>query len=129
MEDSVNNLAKVASRFMRFQIAMKIHHWQTKSFAHHKASDSLLDSLSDLVDKFMESLQGSYGYRLAFGGHEYALPVCDVSDAHAGQMLTKLRSWLLRDLPTLVELDSGLTNIRDEMVSELDKTQYLFTFQ
>jgi hypothetical protein len=129
MDDPANSLAKVAARLMKFQTAMKIHHWQTKSFAHHKASDALLDSLSDLVDRFMESLQGSHGDRLAFGGQEYMFPVCDVSDEYAGQMIARLRAWLLRDLPALVQLDSGLTNIRDEMVSALDTTQYLFTFQ
>lgn len=129
MDASARDMAKVAARLIKFQITMKIHHWQTKSFARHKASDGLLDALSDLVDKFMEGLQGSYAERLEFGEQEYLLPVCDVSDEYANKSLVKMRTWLLTELPQQVKLDSGLTNIRDEMVSALDTATYLFTFR
>jgi hypothetical protein len=122
-------LAEVAGRFFKFQNAMKIHHWQTPLFARHKASDELLEKMSDLVDKFMESLQGAQGTRLSFGGREVMVPLNDVDDQEASEMVRRMREWLITDLPRVVPLDSGLANLRDEIVSALDTAAYLFTFR
>jgi hypothetical protein len=108
---------------------MKIHHWQTPLFVRHKASDELLEKMSDLVDKFMESLQGAQGTRLAFGGREVMVPLNDVDDQEASEMVRRMREWLITDLPRIVPLDSGLANVRDEIVSALDTASYLFTFR
>lgn len=122
-------LAEVAGRFFKFQNAMKVHHWQTPLFARHKASDELLEKMSDLVDQFMESLQGAQGTRLSFGGREVMVPLNDVDDQEASEMVRRMREWLITDLPRVVPLDSGLANIRDEIVSALDTAAYLFTFR
>ena len=40
---------------------IKLLHWQTKSYARHKAYDDIYHSLGDLVDKFVEMYMGKYG--------------------------------------------------------------------
>jgi hypothetical protein len=122
-------MAAVASALLGFQNAMKIHHWQTRSFAHHKASDELLASLSGLVDQFMEALQGVGGRRLNFRDHEYGVPLKNITDEEATGLVRGIRKWLLEELPQKVPLTPGLANVRDEIVTALDSTLYLFTFQ
>ena len=77
----------------------------------------------------MESLQGAQGTRLSFGGREVMVPLNDVDDQEASEMVRRMREWLITDLPRVVPLDSGLSNIRDEIVSALDTASYLFTFR
>jgi hypothetical protein len=36
--------------FFHMTLNIKLYHWQTTSFARHKASCELLESLTDLID-------------------------------------------------------------------------------
>ena len=126
-EDDV--VAGVVGRLLGFQNMMKIHHWQTPTFAHHKASDELLNTMSGLTDKFTEALQGVLGRRVNFNNRKYYLPLQNSDDEQAFALVTELRTWLMDSLPRKVNLSAGLVNIRDEMVSALDGALYLFTFK
>jgi hypothetical protein len=126
-EDNV--VAGVVARLLGFQTAMKIHHWQTPTFAHHKASDELLDTMSGLLDKFTEALQGVLGRRVNFNNRKYYIPLQNSDNEQAVALVTDLRTWLIDSLPREISLTPGLVNIRDEIVSALDSTLYLFTFK
>lgn len=129
MQDVDNKMAEIACALLGLHGAIKINHWQTRSFAHHKATDELLETLSSLTDKFMEALQGAQGRRLDFGFAKCSIPLYNVSDQDAIELIKSLRESLLVDFPRLIALTPGLTNIRDEMVTALDTTLYLLTFQ
>lgn len=120
------SLGTVVLTFFRFQNMFKIYHWQTPSYARHKASDELVDSLSSLSDKFVEGLQGATGKRVILG-HPTSLALDDVDDQRAEALLQEFKAWL-QVLHRHVELDKGLTNIRDEIISVVDKALYFFTF-
>ncbi len=59
------DIGKIVSVFLTYKNNIKIYHWQTKSYSRHKASDELEGSLSDKIDKFIETLQGSRNTRLS----------------------------------------------------------------
>lgn len=42
--------------FLEMLMMVKLYHWKTHSYATHKATDQLYDSLNDNVDKFIEVL-------------------------------------------------------------------------
>jgi hypothetical protein len=119
-------LSTVVLTLFRFQNMFKIYHWQTPSYARHKASDELVESLSSLSDKLVEGLQGAAGKRVLLG-HQTSLTLDDVDDQQAERLLQDFKAWL-QVLHRHVELDKGLTNIRDEIISVVDKALYLFTF-
>jgi hypothetical protein len=121
--------AVIACALIGLQNGLRIHHWQTRSFAHHKASDELVGTLSGLTDKFMEALQGVQGKRLDFGDQTCSTTLQNVNDEEATAMIKYYRNWLLTDLQGVVELTPGLVNVRDEMVTALDSALYLFTFR
>lgn len=126
-DEEDRGLAAVALTFLRYQNLIKIYHWQTPSYARHIASNELFESLSSLSDKFVEGLQGVHGQRVFFG-QPVQLTLRDVDDQDAVELLNEFKNWI-QVLERQVRLDKGLTNIRDEIISALDKALYLFTFQ
>ena len=108
--------------FFKLQHNLKLYHWTTNSFARHNASDKLGISLLPLIDKFMESYQGRYG-KIKNGSFNMSVKI--YNDKEAVEFL-KLA---LKSLETIdyTELPTELTNIIDEIKSEIGNTLYLFT--
>ncbi len=121
----MNNLPKF---FFSLQTNIQMYHWQTDSFARHKATDECLQQLSGLIDKFMEIYQGKYG-KLAKG--TTTITISSLTDKQATDLLRhciKYLSNITHEEPTIKQTDSDLLNIRDEMIGILNQTLYLFTF-
>jgi len=126
-EEEGNPLASVVKRLLQYQNLFRIYHWQTRSYARHKASDELVSSLGDLADRLVEGLQGANNQRVTFGRQVHS-KLTDVDDREATQLVLNFKRWL-SDLHQIVEFDSGISNTRDEIIALLDKTLYLFTFE
>ena len=112
--------------FFSMQHTIKLYHWQTASFARHKATCELLASMDSLIDSFIETYMGRYS-RPSFGGG-FDLKVKEMSDEEAEDILEKYIQFLKVEVPKNLKAgDTDLLNIRDEMLGILNKTQYLFT--
>ena len=112
--------------FFSMQHTIKLYHWQTQSFARHKATCGLLESLDPLIDSFIETYMGRYS-RPSFGGG-FDLKIKELNDEDAEDMLEKYIQFLKVEVPkNLKSGDTDLLAIRDEMLGILNKTVYLFT--
>jgi len=112
--------------FFHMQMTIKLYHWQTKSFARHKATDDLLLALAPLVDQFIEVYMGRYKRPNFTKGME--ITVEQMSDGEAGEYMGYYVDFLKNEVPkNLKSSDTDLMNIRDEMLSLFNKTMYLFT--
>lgn len=110
---------------MREQI--KLYHWQTKSFSRHKATDSVIDSLDEHIDKFVEVFMGKYGRPKMTAGTN-TIKVSNLSEASIVKFIKQCIKYLVGTLPKgLRETDTDLFNIRDEMLAELNQLLYLFS--
>lgn len=111
---------------MRNQI--KLYHWQTHSYARHKATDDVVNSLDENIDKFVEVYLGKYG-RSKLAGKNATIHLENLTDKKAVTFVKEcikiLQTVLVKDLKP--ETDSDLLNIRDEMLSDLNQLLYLFT--
>ena len=47
--------------FLTIRTEIKLYHWQTRSYARHKATDRFLETFEPLVDRFVEAAQGIVG--------------------------------------------------------------------
>ena len=94
-----------------FSLGLRITHWETKSFALHKATEMIQEAMDGLLDDFVETFVGlRNGNRPTFGGK-----IEKSTDVDA---MIKCLKWMsLRD--------SSLLNIRDEMLSQCYKFKYL----
>ena len=51
----------VIKMLMQMVSQVKLFHWQTESYGHHKALDKLYSNLSDFMDEFVEVCMGKHG--------------------------------------------------------------------
>ncbi len=114
--------SSIVAKLLELQVQFKIFHWQTYSFSQHEAFGELYDSLSGLVDSFVETYQGIYG-RLDFANTQ-------MSFANLGQ--TDFQTMLQQHAASLTTWEryfnnTDLLNIRDEILASLNKTNYLLT--
>jgi DNA-binding ferritin-like protein len=118
---------KLFAPFLRIQNQLRIYHWQTESFAQHKAFGKAYEELDGLIDQFVEVYMGKYGRskaKIAYNielqniGDEYLLVV----DTYIDYLIS-----LTSELDSV--MDSDLLNIRDEMVGVLNRLKYLLTLK
>jgi hypothetical protein len=115
---------EIVTMFFHLRDQVKLYHWQTRSFAEHKATDDLVAALDTNIDKFVEVYMGRYGRPYI----KKTLPVKNLTVTGIRAFITKSDEWLTTSLPrTLKKADSDLLNIRDEILADLNQIKYLFT--
>lgn len=119
-QDDINEIVKF---LFTLQLLNKLYHWNTNSFARHKATDGFGDTLSDLLDKFVEVFIGRYKLKPNVETINL-LPQYTTDDGAITLFKTAKR--YLEGLSNIIT-DSDLLNIRDELLAEVNKTLYLFT--
>jgi DNA-binding ferritin-like protein len=115
---------KVTVVFFEMLMMVKLFHWKTHSFATHKATDELYDSLNGNIDKFIEVLLGKTGTRIDLTKHK-TIQIVDLNSQ------VKLKSKIESFKTFLTNMNDGtdLMNIRDEILGDLNKFLYLLTFK
>jgi DNA-binding ferritin-like protein len=108
----------IVTNLLTLHNQLKIHHWQTKSYAEHQALGSAYNEFSELIDEFVEVFMGKYG----------RIERSNYKDISAADFVDKYIDYLINELPkSLEETDTDLFNIRDEMLAQLHKLKYLLT--
>ena len=114
----------IVSVLLGIRNQIKLYHWQTKSFADHKATDDLTAALDLAIDRFVEVYMGKYGRPKV----SKSIKLHNFSSNMARQFVEKQTLYLLNILPRKIKkTDTDLLNIRDEILAELNKIRYLFT--
>ena len=122
------NLSSNVNFLLSLQIQMKINHWQTKGYARHNAFGGFYDSLSDLIDTFVESAMGKYG-RFVLDDENKTIQLNNLSDLDMKGLVNTVRDSFVQMSEQLDPSDTDLLNIRDEMLGELNKLSYLLTLE
>ena len=114
----------IVTHLLTIRNQVKLYHWQTGSFARHKATDDLTAALDLNIDSFVESYMGRYGRPKVSG----SIKLHNFSESAAKSFVAKETKYLTSELPRKIgRNDTDLLNIRDEILAELNKTLYLFT--
>ncbi len=106
--------------------AIRLFHWKTKSYAAHKATDSLLESLNEIVDKYVETLLGKTNVKLDMEDY-HTLHVPNIIDNKSlEEYINSIIDFLIEQHKKLDPvMDVDLLNLRDEMIGDLNKFKYL----
>jgi hypothetical protein len=98
-------------------------------FARHKATDELLETLDTLIDSYVEVYMGKYG-RPKLTTSTNTIRVQNMNDKMATRFVKACITYLQGPLVKhLKPSDTDLVNIRDEMLSNLNKILYLYTLK
>jgi len=121
---------EIVKMFLVLLNMVKLYHWKTCSYAAHKASDELYDSLNKNIDKFVEIMLGKNNSRLNMKGKSIKF-----SDPNTTIQIKKI-IYNYRDLLELkinkyinIKHNTDLLNIRDEILGNLNQFLYLLTLQ
>ena len=121
-------IGEIAMIFLTFRDQLKIYHWQTTSYSRHKASGKLVEEITEQMDRFIETLQGSINTRLVISSKNATIKFVNQPDENVTILLISFKNWLLKGLPNMLNpFDKDLTNIRDEILGSVNKTIYLFS--
>jgi DNA-binding ferritin-like protein len=118
--------------FLEMLMMVKLFHWKTHSFATHKATDELYDSLNEHIDHFIEVLLGKTGTRINLTQKRSISLVDLTSQASLKARIEQFKKYLVslntnRAVASMTDTD--LMNIRDEILGDLNKFLYLLTFK
>jgi DNA-binding ferritin-like protein len=108
--------------FFTLQLNIKVYHWNTTSYARHKASDEFGGKLASLIDRFVEVFIGRYKVKPFLSNIKIDSDF--LSDDGSIKLLNKSRDYL-EHLSGLIK-DTDLLTIRDELLSEVNQTLYLY---
>ena len=122
--------SELVKMFLEMLTTIKLYHWNTHSYSRHKATDELHEKLSELVDQFVEVMQGKM-----FSPNRIRTINSEIL-AYTPETQPKMVDKILFYIEKLQNLnkyfsttkDSDLLNIRDEMLAHLNQFLYLFSF-
>lgn len=119
--------AKIIMFFFELQLNIKMYHWTTESYSNHKATNKLLDNLSDLIDSFVEKYTGVFSRTVIKTGS--SIPIQNMTKTKYIKLLKQAQEYLRGDLEKVISKNSELLNIRDEMLGEIDQSLYFATLK
>jgi len=113
---------------LELQNQLRIYHWQTDSYAAHRALGDAYEDFDEVIDKFIEEFMGKYGKIRSENVITINLKNIDESDVT--NVINTAIEFLSKQLPSVLqEDDTNLFNIRDEMLGILEKLKYLLTLK
>jgi len=98
-----------------------ILHWQTKSYAQHKALQTFYEELPGKVDDLVKAIQGKFDSTLEF-------PATYHTPAETGKRELHDLSEYFEEKRKVLPQDSEIQNIADEIQALIDSTLYLLRF-
>jgi ankyrin repeat protein len=120
-----NIVHEIASKLIEIHNQLKFFHWQTTSYARHQAYGGVYDSMTGLIDSFVETMMGKYGRVPALPMHVY-----NRNEKDCMTFIDETVAFLLSLSNVLSPSnDTDLLNIRDEMLGEFNKLKYLLTLK
>jgi Family of unknown function (DUF5856) len=118
---------EIIMQLLQMRDQYQVLHWQTTSYARHKAYDKVIDAITDGTDKLVEACMGKKG-RFEFPDGSVQIQIFNLKSL-------EINSFIAANIDFLMELnkdfdktkDSDLLNIRDEILGEINKLKYLLT--
>lgn len=119
-------MENIVIALLEIQDQLQVFHFQTKSYARHKALGKTYEKVAERSDDFIEVAMGKYG-RFQLSGKE-KIVLQNISDDGLNKFVEDCVKFLLGLSNQLdPERDSDLLNIRDDLLGEFNRLKYLLT--
>ena len=126
-----DSLYDIGYYFLFMLNQLKMMHWSTKVYAAHQALDQLYSKMNVHIDRFMEVLQGKMNQRVTQPYKEIERNIT-LRPYEPKEFLNSMINFLNKPdfIAQIEELNAptDLLNIRDEMLADINQTQYLLSF-
>ena len=125
------NSNELINLLLQFQLSVKFWHWNSETFAQHKAFDKLYKSLGDNIDLLAESTMG-----LMDDKKYYEFPDNYYSTDNIKLIKIEYKISIIHSIYDYLERFSkddtdniGVQNILANIITDLDQTKYLLTLK
>jgi len=120
------NQDKIILLFIELLNMIKIYHWQTSNYATHKATDQLYEELNNNIDKYVEIMLGKLPSRPNLSSKNILLR----SFTNVSSFLKQIEKYKKYFIQLKYSHEhSDLSNIRDEILGNLNQFTYLLSFK
>lgn len=110
---------------------IKIWHWQTQKHSIHKELDAAYNTLSELVDDYVETYQGKHNKRLKLFDDNNIILSDYVDEKTIIKELNFYINLFITDsvlANNLKSYNGDIVSIIDDIVAELNRLKYLLSF-
>ena len=120
--------SEITKVFLELLNMVKLYHWKTYSYAQHKATDELYESLNKHIDKFIEVLLGKDSSRI----HMVSKKIKLIDFNNAADFKSRIYSFreffAQMDKNFNKKRDTDLLTLRDDLLIDINQFLYLMTF-
>ena len=122
-------MEKVVLNLVRLQNQLRVLHWQTDSYAQHKAFGKAYEGLDGLIDSLVEVHQGKYG-KILFST-PLSIDLVNFDEMSIDDVLSEVTDYLSTKFDGMVNTakDTDCLNIRDSILQEINQLKYLLTLK
>lgn len=122
---------QIVRYMLQMLMTVKLYHWNTISYASHKATDDLYTGLNTLIDQFVEILLGKNNKGKNRILDTKSLLLKSFKDNKSFEKeIEEYKKYMMNLSEKFNQKEnSDLLNIRDEILSELNKISYLLTLK
>tara|TARA_R110000868_G_scaffold205893_8_gene454578 strand:- start:2846 stop:3214 length:369 start_codon:yes stop_codon:yes gene_type:complete len=119
----------VILNLIKLQLQLRILHWQTDSYAQHKAFGKAYEELDELIDTLVEIHQGKHG-KIVYPSPS-SVELVNADSISIMDVLQEVTNYLITDFPQQVDQvqDADCLNTRDEILTVLNRLKYLLTLK
>ena len=121
----------IVQTLLKMLRTVKLHHWKTKSYSQHKATDELYERMNEKMDRFAEVYMGKDGKRIGAWNKDMELMFGSAfSDGAFEKNVHAFREFLINlDRCLDPKQDSDLLSIRDDLLGDVNQFLYLYTLR
>lgn len=122
-------MEKVIVNLVKLQNQLRVLHWQTDSYAQHKAFGKAYEGLDGLIDSLVEVHQGKYG-KIMYST-PLSIDLVNIDEISIDEVLAEVTDYLSAEFGGMVDTakDTDCLNIRDSILQELNQLKYLLTLK
>jgi hypothetical protein len=133
----MSHYEKILLSFLTITTQIKLYHWQTLCHPRHIASGELYSELDELVDKFIEVLQGRIiletnngNFRILLNDRINTISLKNYNDNDILSFIFNIKTYIeSSEFVSTIAKYTDLLNIRDEMLAAINKSSYLFSLK
>jgi hypothetical protein len=121
----LDTLNQISINMFNHYVSMKLYHFQTELYSAHKTSDTYIEKYLGLMDRFMEVAQGIYG---KVNLKKYDIKGSSHTDDNIVNHINGFIKYINTGMKDVLDDNTDLLTIRDELLSEANQLKYLLTF-
>lgn len=111
--------ATLIYNFIKLKTYIQLYHWQTRNYERHLATGNLYSILDTKIDHFVETLQG--------GNRMIISKTLDLKNITDKILIETLNSFVVFFYAQ--KLDPDLSNLREDIISDIHHTVYLLSLR